>query len=145
MLRMAAVAIAMMTAWGVSGTVDAHENPVDAAQRCVARVNHIVERCENAAADETQECIRKIRRLLEAGHRDRAVAVARDCIQSARQRTRNCIAEVRDVCGECIDYLLSVGAERLARRVRNACGDAIEDLENLLERQENAIQQALNG
>jgi hypothetical protein len=38
-----------------------------------------------------------------------------------------------------------VGAERLAARVRNLCSDAIEDLQNLLERQENAVQQALNG
>jgi predicted component of type VI protein secretion system len=145
MLRLIVATCAALMIAGTVDTAHAHVNPVDVAQRCAARVQHIVDRCENAAADETSECIRKIRRLLADGQRDRAVQVARDCIQAARQRTRNCTAEVRDVCGECIDYLLSVGAERLAARVRNLCSDAIEDLQNLLERQENAVQQALNG
>lgn len=126
-------------------TARAHTDPEDVARRCVHRVDQILERCENAAAQETQDCLQAIRRYLNAGRRDLAIRTARECVNSARERTRRCTQEVRDVCTECIDWLLLHGADRLAARVRRVCADAIEQLEMMLERQENAIREALAG
>jgi hypothetical protein len=109
----------------------------------VEKVNQILDRCENAAADETKACLMLIRRYLAADNRDAAIATARECLQHARRRTRACVAAVREVCTRCIDYLLLVGADRLAARVRNACADAIDHLERLYQRQENAIKGAM--
>lgn len=127
-----------------STSVQAHENPIDAAQRCIERVEQLVARCENAAREETQRCVHEIRRLKADGQYEAAVQVARECIARSRQRTRNCIAEVREVCTRCIDYLLGFGLEELAQRVRYNCGAAIEQLETIHQRVENVIQEALN-
>jgi hypothetical protein len=126
-------------------SVQAHENPADAAARCIASVEHLVNRCQNAATEETQQCLHEIRRLKADGQHDAAVQVARECVSSSRRRTRICIGEVRDICTRCIDYLLLFGAEELAGRVRYNCGTAIGQLETIHQRVENAIQQALNG
>ena len=126
-------------------SVQAHENPVDAAARCIASVEHLVTRGENAAAEETQQCVHKIRRLKAEGQHEAAIQVARECVSSSRRRTRTCIGEVRDICTRCIDYLLLFGAEELAGRVRYNCGAAIEQLETIQHRVENVIQEALNG
>ncbi len=126
-------------------TVQAHENPVDAAARCIAHVEHLVNRCENAAAEETQQCVHEIRRLKADGQHEAAIQVARECVSSSRRRTRICIGEVREICIRCIDYLLQFGAEELAGRVRYNCGAAIEQLETIQQRVENVIREALNG
>lgn len=125
--------------------VRAQDNPVDAAQRCIARIEQLVNRCENAATEETQQCIHEIRRLKADGQQEAAIRVARECVARSRQRTRACIAEVREVCVRCIDYLLGFGLEELAHRVRYNCATAIERLETIEHRVENAIQEALNG
>jgi len=111
----------------------------------VNRVDEILERCTRVAASETKDCVQAIRRYLAAGRRDLAIQTARECIQAARERTRRCSHAVRETCTECIDWLLAHGAERLAARVRHVCADALEQLENLLQRQENAIRDALEG
>ena len=127
-----------------STSVQAQENPVDAARRCIERVEQLVTRCENAAREETQRCVHEIRRLKADGQYEAAVQVARECVSRSRQRTRNCIAEVREVCTRCIDYLLGFGLEELAQRVRYHCAAAIEHLETIQQRVENAIHEALN-
>ncbi len=126
-------------------TVQAHENPVDAAARCIAHVEQLVNRCENAAAGATQQCVHEIRRLKADGQYEAAIQVARECVSSSRRRTRICIGEVREICVRCIDYLLQFGAEELAGRVRYNCGAATEQLETMQRRLENVIQAALNG
>jgi cellobiose-specific phosphotransferase system component IIA len=145
MIRLAACLAVMTAISTLAPTANAHVNPEEVAHRCVHQVDQILDRCENAAASETQECLKAIRRYRAAGRRDLAIQTARECIQAARERTRHCISAVRDVCTRCIDWLLAHGADRLAARVRNVCADAIEHLENLLKRQENAIRQALDG
>jgi hypothetical protein len=45
----------------------------------------------------------------------------------------------------CIDILLDMGEPQLARRVNNACNDAIERLRSILQREKNAIRTALGG
>ena len=128
-----------------STSVRAHENPIDAAQRCIARVEQLVDRCENAASEETQQCLHEIRRLKADGQHEAAIRVARECVARSRQRTRACISEVREVCTRCIDYLLEFGLEELAHRVRYNCAAAIEHLETIQHRVENEVQEALNG
>jgi hypothetical protein len=125
--------------------LQAQENPVEAAQRCLARVEQLVSRCENVAAEETQRCLHEIRRLKADGQDEAAIEVARECVARSRQRTRLCSAEIREICTRCIDYLLQFGLEDLAHRIRYNCGAAIDQLETIHARVENAIQQALNG
>lgn len=129
----------------VTNTASAHTSPEDLAARCVGAVNGIVDRCQNAAADETKECLHKIRRLLADGNEQAARRVAADCIESATERTENCGKRVNRICDECIDQLVSLGAPQLARRVNNACEAAISDLRSTLQREKNAIQNAFGG
>lgn len=128
-----------------TNTAFADTSPEDLAARCVTNVNGIVDRCQNAAAEETVECVRKIRRLLAAGREDAARDVARKCIRSATTRTENCANRVNRICNACIDELLELGAPQLARRVNNVCEDAISDLRSTLQREKNAIRTALGG
>ncbi|QDT44200.1 hypothetical protein Pan241w_43080 [Gimesia alba] len=129
----------------VTSTASAHTSPEDLAARCVGAVNGIVDRCQNAAADETQECLQKIRRLLAEGRERAARRVAADCIESATERTENCAKRINRICDECVDQLVSLGAPQLARRVNSACEDAISDLRSTLQRQKNAIRGAFGG
>ena len=130
--------------FGVVSTASAH-GPEEIAHRCAHRVNHIVHRCNNAASEETHECVRKINALLEQGRVDAAHAVARECIQSATERTRRCVTAVDNTCEECIDILLRLGAPELARRLANICDHAVEGLKTTLQREKNIIREALAG
>jgi hypothetical protein len=121
------------------------QSPERLAHRCVEYVNSIVERCANAAADETHQCIREINALLEAGRYEAAVEVARECIRSATARTEHAAGLIESARTRCINILLEVGEVELARRVSNACDDALEQLRHLLQREKNAIQNALEG
>lgn len=129
----------------VTSTASAQSSPEDLAARCVSTVDGIVDRCQNAAADETQECLQKIRRLLAEGRERAARRVAIDCIQSAIERTEICANRVNRVCDECIDELVNLGEPQLARRVTMVCKDAISDLRSTLQREKNAIRGAFGG
>lgn len=143
MLRAIVVACALAAFFCPSSPVQAHQNPAEAAERCAERIRQIVHRNQNAAAGQTEACLQQIRRLLEAGRRDLAILAARECLRSARERTRLAIAEVRENCERCINYLLNAGAEDLAARLRQACAEAIRNIEHQLQRQQNAISEAL--
>lgn len=121
------------------------ENPERIAHRCATYVNGIVDRCENAAAEETQECVEQIRELLAAGREEAAHELARECIRNATARTDACIEHVIMVCHRCIDLLVDLGEPQLARRVANFCEGTIEDLEHILARETHAIRQALGA
>ncbi len=123
----------------------AQSSPEDVAARCANRINEIVDRCQNAASDETTECVRKIRRLLADGRRKAARRVAAECIRSATARTEKCVNRVERLCNACIETLQDMGAPQLARRINNLCEEAIEDLRAILQRQKNAIREALAG
>lgn len=122
--------------------VSAHTSPEDIAARCVNNVTGVVDRCQNAAADETTECVQTIRRLLADGQERAARDAARKCIRAATARTEKCANRVNRICNACIDQLVSMGATQLARRVNNVCEDAISDLRTTLQRQKNAIRNA---
>lgn len=126
-----------------TNTTYAETSPEDLAARCVSKVNSIVDRCQNAAADETTKCVNKIQRLLADGQESAAQDVAKECIRSATTRTEKCANRVNRICNACIDQLLELGAPQLARRVNNACEDAISDLRSTLQREKNAIRNAL--
>jgi hypothetical protein len=142
MIRFALMVCTVAVLATTATTASAH-NPERIAARCLEEVRGLVDRCTNAAAHETKECVRKINALQEQGRDEAAIRVARECVESARHRTRRCISEIRDVCTRCIDFLLDIGEEDLAARVRWNCGDAIEDVENVLAREVSAIQAAL--
>jgi len=120
-------------------------SPEDIAERCTAKVNNVVDRCRDAASTETERCLRVIRKLLATGHRKAARRVARDCIQSATDRTGQCVDRVWRICDACIDKLLALGAFKLARRVHGVCEDAVEDLRAILQREKSAIRGAFGG
>ena len=120
-------------------------SPDEIAARCVNAIHDVVDRCANAAAEETKRCVRKIRQLLADGQKEEAHRVARECIESATMRTRNCGERIEWICDRCIHILLEMGEPTLARRVNNACEDAIEWLLSILEREKDAIRTALGG
>ena len=129
----------------ITSTASAQTTPEDLAARCVKLVNKTVDRCQNAAADETKDCVRKIRRLKADGKERDARRVARECIRSATTRTENCVNRVNRICNVCIDKLVNLGAPKLARRVNNVCEDAVSDLRSTLQREKNQIRKALGS
>ncbi|QDT92720.1 hypothetical protein [Gimesia algae] len=129
----------------VTGTVSAHTTPEDLAARSVAKLDQVVDRCENAAADETAECLHQIRRLLADGQEQAARRVASNCIESATERAEKCAKYIKRLCHECIEQLVSLGATQLARRVNQVCEDAISDIRLILQREKNAIQNAFDS
>ncbi|WP_339727002.1 hypothetical protein [uncultured Gimesia sp.] len=129
----------------VTSTASAQTSPEDLAARCVGAVNGTVERCQNAAADETQECLQKIRRLLADGRERAAHRVAAECVESATERTEKCAQRVNRICDACIDQLVNLGEPQLARRVNMVCKDAISKLRSTLQREKNAIRSAFGG
>ena len=125
-------------------TAQAHVDPADVAERCVNQVDGMAERCHNAIADDTIDCVAKIHRLLREGRDEAAAAVARDCLQNGRETVRICSNEITDTCTECVRYLVNVGANHLARRVFHHCGDVIDAFDVLLARQEEILADALH-
>jgi len=142
MIRFALMVCTLAVFTATADSASAHD-PAQTAARCVTQINQIVDRCTNAAANETQECVRQINRLQELGRDEAAIQVAREFDHSARQRTRKCIAAIREICTECVDFLLNVGERDLAARVRWNCSDAISSVESILARETSAIQAAL--
>jgi precorrin-2 methylase len=130
---------------GTTLTAYAHVNPVDVAERCVNHIDNVSDRAHNAVADDTQECVTEIRRLLRAGREEAAHAVARRCAQDARETVRIASEEIEATCAECIRYLTDVGANPLARRVYNYCEEVLADFDTLLDRQQQILADALNG
>lgn len=129
----------------VTETVSAHTAPDDLAARCVAKVDQTIDRCESAAADETAECLHQIRRLLADGQEQAARRVATNCIESATERAEKCAKYMKRLCNECIDQLVNLGATEMARRVNQVCEDAILDIRLILQREKNAIQNAIDS
>jgi len=128
-----------------TNSVSAQSSPEDVAARCANLIDGIVERCQNAAGDETAECVRKIRKLLADGRERAARRVAAECVRSATARTEKCANRVERVCDACIDTLQNMGAPHLARRINNVCDDAIATLRITLQREKHAIREALAG
>lgn len=120
-------------------------SPEDIAQRCTGKVREVVARCREAAATETESCVRTIRKLRAAGHPKAARHVAAHCIRSATARTDRCVDRVERICNACVDKLLTLGAFKLARRVHAVCDEAVEHLRTILQREKSAIRDALGG
>lgn len=120
-------------------------SPEEIAAGCVAKVRHTVERCTNATATETQQCVATIRRLIAGGHEAAARRVAHACIASLTNRTENCVARVKGICERCIEFLLDIGEPRLAHRVAGVCHDAVDKLRSNLQRAKGAIRRALGS
>lgn len=129
----------------LSANVAQAASPEDVAARCVGAVNATVERCTNATASETQECVMKIRRLLAAGRERAAHRVARACVESLTNQAGNCSAHIKRICDHCVEFLLNVGEPELARRVDGACDDAVEKLRSNLQRAKGVIRSALGS
>lgn len=70
---------------------------------------------------------------------------ARECITNATQRAHNAARYVNEICDECIDVLLRLDAPQLARRINHLCGEAVETLRVILQREKNAILDALEN
>ena len=117
MSRLTTIAAVFAVVLSSTLTAQAHVNPADVAERCINHVDNVADRCHNAIADDTHDCVIEIRRLLRAGRDEAAAAVARQCLQDGRETVRKCSIEITDICTECVRYLLNVGADQLARRV----------------------------
>lgn len=131
-----------MVALLVSGNAYA-DSPEAVAERCAKKVEQVVVRATNAAREETRECVRQINALQEQGRHEAAAELARECIRKATARTENAAEYVTELCDRCIDHLLDLDAPQLARRIHNLCKEAIETLRAILQRERNAILDAL--
>lgn len=117
-------------------------DPQDVFERCVKRTRKAVTRCTNANAEQTKECVRKIKLLLRAGNEERARRVAKECIEAIERRTSACADHIREDCRECIEKLLRLDAPRLARRLREVCDNALDALRHNARRSVRAIKSA---
>ncbi len=113
------------------------------AQRCAQQVQQTIERATIAAAEETRECVRQIVELQRQGRHEAAIQVARECLRRATARTENAAAYVNQICDRCIAELLDRGEPMLARRIDQLCDEAIATLRSILQRQREAILEAL--
>ena len=143
MIRLFTMLAVSATICGLSSTAQAHVNPEDVAARCVDRVESLVDRYQDVTADKGQECLATIRRLLAAGRKEAAIHAGRRCIEASRQRADDVLTDTRSLCAECIEYLRTVGAYRLAARVQNACEDAALIMGATQDRLESIIDTAL--
>jgi hypothetical protein len=145
MKQITTIATAFAAMLTLTLTAQAHTNPEDAAQRCVAEIDSVADRCQEVVGDQTKNSVVRIKRLLRLGRVDAAIAEARECRQKATRTVRFCSGQINELCERCVRYLLSVGAEGLARRVSLHCDDTQGDLRVLLQRQEEILSDALNG
>lgn len=127
----------------MSGTAKADAE--SAAARCVSGIQNTVQRSESLVAERTAETVVLIDRLLNAGRVEAAVAAARDCVQQTREDLRLAGNYIDDITNDCIRSLVRMQEYQLARRVDNARETAFGSLVNLLERQENALADALGN
>ncbi|MDX1968306.1 MAG: hypothetical protein SFV23_14105 [Planctomycetaceae bacterium] len=113
------------------------------AARCIHEVEQVVVRAANAAADETEQCVRTINALQDQGRDAAAEQVAADCLRAATGRARNAARFITRICNVCVETLIDRDEIELARRVNSACEDGIAALRQLLERETAAISEAL--
>jgi len=145
MKQITTIATAFAALLTMTLTAQAHSNPEDAAQRCVTQVNTVADRCQEVVADQTLNAVVRIERLLNAGRVEAAIAEARASHEEATQTVRFCSAMIDDICENGVRYLLSVGADSLARRVYSHCEETRDSLKVLLDRQLEILDDALNG
>lgn len=126
-------------------TAQAHTNLEGAAQRCVNLINTVADRCQEVVADQTLNAVDRIERLLRIGRVETAIAEARESREEAMQTVRLCSGKIDDICEKGVRYLLSVGANKLARRVQSHCDETQDGLQVLLDRQLDILDDALNG
>jgi len=143
MSRLKTIAAVCAVVLGTTLNAYAHVNPQDVAERCVSHVDSVVERAENAIAEDTLASVEEIRRLIRAGRNEAAHAVARQCAQDAEEIVRLATAEIGDTCEECIRYLVNVGMGALARRVYNYGEESEAGFAVLLARQQAILAEAL--
>ena len=124
-------------------SAQAHD-PDAVFERCIAKVRQAVTRCTDANTATTHECLRKIRFLLRHGIVERARAVAARCIDEIKDRTRHCVRYIEATCDECIEVLLRMGAPELARRLDQACDNAVDAVTHNARRGINAIRSAFD-
>ena len=114
-------------------------DPDQIAAHCVRSVKQLSDRCVEANADTARDCIRKIKRLLEAGERHEAAHVARRCVHRIHLQSDNCVEAIHEHCRRCIDVLTELGAHELARHVRQACLRSIDRVRDSERRAVHAI------
>ena len=129
------LSLGLVTGFCLVGNAYAH-SPEDVAARCADKVEQIVERA-------THECVRRINALQDKGRHEAAAELARECITNATQRTHNAARYVNEICDECVEVLLRLDAPQLARRINHLCDEAVETLRAILQREKNAILDAL--
>ncbi|MFP6764903.1 MAG: hypothetical protein VB858_14855 [Planctomycetaceae bacterium] len=145
MKQITTIATAFAAMLTMTLTAQAHSNPDDAAQRCVTQIDTVADRCQEVIADQTLNAVVRIERLLRLGRVEAAIAEARESHAEATATVRFCSGMIDDICEKGVRYLLSVGANTLARRVQNHCDETRDGLLDLLDRQLEFLDDALNG
>lgn len=115
------------------------QNPDDVFHECTRSIAKLTNRCQNAIADKVDDCVPVIKRLLNAGHRDRARRVAEACIKDINEITRKCQAELKDRCERCAHVLVRLGAPNLAREILDRCRRASNRMSEMRDRAVAAI------
>ena len=116
-------------------------DPEELADHCIRSVAHLAERCAEANADTAHECIRHIKALLERGHVEEAVRVARHCVHKIRRQSDHCVDVIHHRCRRCIHALLELGEPELARHVARACHRAVAHVRHSERRAVHAIRE----
>ena len=114
-----------------------------AAKRCVQKIQDTVDRFEWVVTDRTQETVVVIKRLLDAGRIELAIAEARECIAQSQADGRAAANYINDLADECVRRLVLKMEFSLARRVDHARNAAIDQITDILDRQEKVLSDAL--
>ena len=141
LLTIATIAMLVSPQLATAQTPDTADtlNPERVAKRCVDSINQLAERCVSANVDTAHECIRRINELLDQGDEEGARRVAARCLHAIEVRSDDCVDEIHRRCRHCIELLLRLQAPELARRVHNACQDAVEHVRHSQRRTSHAI------
>ncbi|MDG2221301.1 MAG: hypothetical protein P8L85_07980 [Rubripirellula sp.] len=115
------------------------------AARTFSNIRDTVDRVEWNMADQTGDTVDLIRRLLNAGRVEAAIAAARSCVQQSRENARAAASYINQVADRGIRSLVSRMEFELARRVDHARNAAIDHLKSLLDRQEQVLSDALGN
>ena len=115
--------------------------PLELAQRCAKKVNAARSRCIEANAKVVRRCVPQIKELLEAGRDDAAAQLARRCVTTIREQTTACHRNITELCKECVQKLLRLEEEQLAKRLRNHCDKTLTAVQKSGRRASNAITQ----
>lgn len=117
-------------------------DPERVFHKCSQEIRHILSRCKATHAGIVEDCVPRIRELLEAGHREEARLLAARCIERIETAANRCVRHTKEICERCIHTLRELEAYELAHQLAHRCENAVKDIRQMCHRAVHAIRRA---